>query len=150
MTSYPIGAQMYSLRDHMTDEKGIRDVLKAVKKMGALKKLVGLLPGMNKMEDKIDLDASQARLDQYKVIMDSMTMQEKDEPNLIKGKRIERIARGAGVTTADVKELLKQYNNSKKMMGAVGKDRKILSVEVGGKSSVYAFTSWFDRYLPSK
>ena len=34
MTSYPIGAQMYSLRDHMTDEKGIRDVLKAVKKMG--------------------------------------------------------------------------------------------------------------------
>ena len=80
---------------------------------------------MNKMEDKIDLDASQARLDQYKVIMDSMTMQEKDEPNLIKGKRIERIARGAGVTTADVKELLKQYNNSKKMMGAVGKDRKM-------------------------
>ena len=115
-------------RNMMTGHFTLNDMyaqMKAVKKMGALKKLVGLLPGMNKMEDKIDLDASQARLDQYKVIMDSMTMQEKDEPNLIKGKRIERIARGAGVTTADVKELLKQYNNSKKMMGAVGKDRKM-------------------------
>jgi signal recognition particle subunit SRP54 len=115
-------------RNMMTGRFTLNDMyaqMKAVKKMGALKKLVGLLPGMNKMEDKIDLDASQARLDQYKVIMDSMTMQEKDEPNLIKGKRIERIARGAGVSTSDVKELLKQYNNSKKMMGAVGKDRKM-------------------------
>ena len=99
--------------------------MKAVKKMGALKKIVGMLPGMSKVEDKIDFDASQAKLDQFKVIMDSMTKQEKDEPSLIKGKRIERIARGAGVTTHDVKELLKQYNNSKKMMGSVSKDRKM-------------------------
>lgn len=99
--------------------------MKAVKKMGALKKLVNLLPGMNKMEDKIDFDASQARLDLYKVIMDSMTVQEKEEPNIIKGKRIERIARGAGVKNSDVKDLLKQYNNSKKMMGSVAKDRKM-------------------------
>ena len=99
--------------------------MKAVKKMGALKKLVGMLPGMSKVEDKIDFDASQAKLDQFKVIMDSMTNQEKDEPALIKGKRIERIARGAGVTTHDVKDLLKQYNNSKKMMGSVSKDRKM-------------------------
>ena len=99
--------------------------MRAVKKMGALKKIVGMLPGMSKVEDKIDFDASQAKLDQFKVIMDSMTKQEKDEPSLIKGKRIERIARGAGVTTHDVKELLKQYNNSKKMMGSVSKDRKM-------------------------
>lgn len=99
--------------------------MKAVKKMGALKKLIGMLPGMNKMEDKIDFDASQAKLDQYKVIMDSMTNAEKEEPSLIKGKRIERIARGAGVKTSDVRDLLKQYDNSRKMMSSVSKDRKM-------------------------
>jgi len=99
--------------------------MKAVNKMGTIQKLVGMIPGMNKMEDKIDFDATQDRLNTYKVIMDSMTSGEKDEPNLIKGKRIERIAAGAGVQPKDVRDLLKQYNNSKKMMGSIGKDRKM-------------------------
>ncbi len=97
----------------------------AVKKMGALKKLVGLLPGFSKMEDKIDFDASQSRLDQYRVIMQSMTNEEKENPNLIKGKRIERIAKGAGVKNSDIKDLLRQYNNSKRMVSSVSKDRKM-------------------------
>ena len=109
--------------------------MKAVNKMGSLQKLMGMLPGFSKMEGKIDYDATQARLDRFKVIMDSMTKQEKDEPSLIKGKRIERIARGAGVSAGDVRELLKQYNNSKKMMGSVGKDRKMrkrMQKQMGG------------------
>ena len=77
------------------------------------------------MGDKIDYEESQKRLARYKVIMDSMTREEKDEPNLIKGKRIERIAIGAGVPASEVKVLLKQYNQSKKMMGSIGKDRKM-------------------------
>ena len=99
--------------------------MKAVKKMGALRKIVNMLPGMSKMEDKIDFDASQAKLDKYKVIMDSMTNQETEEPSLIKGKRIERIALGAGVESSEVRELLRQYNNSRKMMSSVSKDRKM-------------------------
>ncbi|MFA6869498.1 MAG: signal recognition particle protein Srp54 [Methanomethylophilus sp.] len=99
--------------------------MKAVSKMGTLKKLVGMLPGMSNMEDKIDFDASQARLAKYRVIMDSMTVQEKDEPNLIKGSRIDRIAGGAGVAPKEVRDLLKQYNQSRKMMGTVSKDRKM-------------------------
>ncbi|MCL1979268.1 MAG: signal recognition particle protein Srp19, partial [Methanomassiliicoccaceae archaeon] len=61
----------------------------------------------------------------YKVIMDSMTKKEKDEPSLIKGKRIERIAFGAGVSPQEVRGLLKQYNQSKKMIGSMSKDRKV-------------------------
>lgn len=99
--------------------------MNAVRKMGALKKLVNLLPGMSKMEDKIDFDASQAKLDKYRVIMDSMTVEEKDEPSIIKGKRIERIAVGAGVETREVRDLLRQYQNSRKMMSSVSKDRKM-------------------------
>jgi signal recognition particle subunit SRP54 len=99
--------------------------MQAMTKMGTLQKVMSMIPGMSKMEDKIDYDASQAKLSKYKVILDSMTVNEKDEPTLIKGKRIDRIAAGAGVTGHDVRELLKQYNQSKKMMGSIGKDRKM-------------------------
>ena len=51
--------------------------------------------------------------------------QEKDDPSIIKGKRIERIAAGAGVSGSDVRDLLKQHQQSKKMMGSIGKDRKM-------------------------
>ena len=54
-----------------------------------------------------------------------MTNEEKEDPSIIKAKRIERIAAGAGVTPHDVRELLKQYNQSKKMMSSFGKDRKV-------------------------
>ncbi len=97
----------------------------AVSKMGPLQKVMSMIPGMSNMEDKINYEESQKRLVKYKVIMDSMTKEEKDEPNLIKGKRIERIAAGSGVSTHEVKGLLKQYNQSKKMMGSIGKDRKM-------------------------
>ncbi|MCK9322584.1 MAG: signal recognition particle protein Srp54 [Candidatus Methanomethylophilaceae archaeon] len=97
----------------------------AVTKMGPLQKVMSMIPGMNKMEDKIDYEASQKKLAKYRVIMDSMTQYEKDEPNSIKGKRIDRIAQGSGVAGHDVRELLKQYNQSKKMMGSIGKDRKM-------------------------
>ena len=99
--------------------------MKALNKMGSIQKLLGMIPGFSKMEGKVDYDATQARLDRFKTIMDSMTREEKLNPSIIKGKRLDRIARGAGVSTGDVRDLLKQYNNSKKMMGTVGKDRRV-------------------------
>ena len=99
--------------------------MSAVGKMGTVEKIMSLIPGMSSMEDKIDYEASQKRLQVFKVIMDSMTNEEKEDPSIIKAKRIERIAAGAGVTPHDVRELLKQYNQSKKMMSSFGKDRKV-------------------------
>jgi len=129
-------------RDEIGEEDAIEEVTKnmlsgrftlgdmykqmaAVSKMGSLQKVMSMIPGMSNMDGKIDYDESQKRLFQYKVIMDSMTEDEKEEPNCIKGKRIERIAMGAGVSTQDVRGLLKQYNQSKKVMGSMGKDRKM-------------------------
>jgi len=97
----------------------------AVSRMGPLQKVMSMLPGFSNIEDKIDYEESQKRLAMFRVIMDSMTKKEKDEPNLIKGRRIERIAKGAGVSTQEVRALLKQYNQSKKMMSSMGKDRKM-------------------------
>lgn len=97
----------------------------AVGKMGPLQKVMSLIPGMSGMEDKIDYESTQRKLQVFRTIMDSMTNEEKEDPSIIKAKRIERIAAGAGVTPHDVRELLKQYNQSKKMMTSIGKDRKM-------------------------
>jgi len=97
----------------------------AVGKMGTLDKIMSMIPGMSNMEDKIDFEASQKRLEVFRTIMDSMTNEEKEDPSIIKSRRIERIADGSGVTPHDVRELLKQYNQSKKMMTSIGKNRKM-------------------------
>ena len=65
----------------------------------------------------------QGNLEKYRVIMDSMTQEEKDQPNLLKSSRIRRIARGSGVNEKDVKELLGQWNRSRKMMRGMKSDR---------------------------
>ena len=98
--------------------------MQAVGKMGTLQKVMSLIPGFSSVEDKIDYEASQKKLLIFRTIMDSMTMEEKEDPQLLKAKRIERIANGAGVSAHDVRELLKQYNQMKKTMTSVTKDRK--------------------------
>ncbi len=57
--------------------------------------------------------------------MDSMTAEEKEKPELIRSSRIKRIARGSGVENKDVKELLKYYNMTKRMMKGFSSDRKM-------------------------
>ncbi|MBI0583858.1 MAG: signal recognition particle protein [Methanomassiliicoccus sp.] len=92
--------------------------------MGPLKKLVSMLPGMPGMSDKINMEESQEKLRIFKYIMDSMTDEEMEDPKLIKSTRINRIARGAGVEGKDVRELLKQYNMSKKAVKGFMGNRK--------------------------
>ena len=99
--------------------------MEAVSKMGPLKTLMTKIPGMSKMEDKINYEESQARLKKYRVIMDSMTDAEMEDPRLIKGTRINRIAYGSGVSTHDVRELIKQYEQSKKTMKSMMGNRKM-------------------------
>jgi len=99
--------------------------MEAVSKMGPLKKVLNMIPGMNKMEDKINYEESQAKLKKYRVIMDSMTDEEMEDPRLIKGTRISRIAYGAGVDPHDVRELIKQYAQSKKTMKGMMGNRKM-------------------------
>lgn len=84
--------------------------------MGPLQKIMSMLPGIGNMQDKLDMEQSQAKLQKFKVIMDSMTDEEMEDPKIIKSSRVNRIARGAGVDTRDVRELLRQFNMSKKAM----------------------------------
>ena len=96
--------------------------MEMMSKVGTIDKLLSFLPsgmfgGMGAM-GKNQKEAMQANLDRYQVIMDSMTTYEKDEPAKIKADRIRRIARGSGWPEHEVKELLKNYKNSKNMMKA--------------------------------
>jgi signal recognition particle subunit SRP54 len=67
----------------------------------------------------------QGNLDKFRVIMDSMTTKEKDEPVKIKAERIRRVARGSGVNEKDVRELISQWNRSRKMMKGMSGNRKM-------------------------
>jgi signal recognition particle subunit SRP54 len=97
-------------------------------KIGTMDKLLSHLPdsmfgGMNNMS-RSQKQQMQNNLDQYRVIMDSMTQEEKDEPVLLKSSRIRRIARGSGVEEKAVKDLLGHWNKSKKMMRGMKGNRK--------------------------
>ena len=105
--------------------KDMYQQMEAMNKMGPLKKIMSLIPGMSKMEDKIDYDESQAKLAKFKYIMDSMTEEEQEDPSIIKASRVQRIAMGSGTSVQEVRELLKQFNQSKKAIKGMMGNRKM-------------------------
>jgi len=88
----------------------------SMKKMGPLRGLLKMIPGMsyNVPDDKMNL--AEDALKRWRVIIQSMTPKERDKPKILSSSRIRRVARGSGTTEKEVKELLTQYNNMKKMM----------------------------------
>jgi signal recognition particle subunit SRP54 len=86
-----------------------------VGKMG-FRNVIDSLPGLSGMIKEDDLDVLQGKMEKWRFIIQSMTRKEKKDPDLINDSRRKRIARGAGVTEHDIKDLIKQYNNSKTMM----------------------------------
>jgi len=102
--------------------------MEMMSKIGTLDKVMSHLPdsmfgGLSNMsvgQKKL----MQKNLEKYRVVMDSMTQEEKDDPLLLKSSRIRRIARGSGCEEKDVKDLLSQWNKSKKMMRGIKGDRR--------------------------
>ena len=94
-------------------------------KMGSLDKLMGAFPGMAGRVKDEDLATTQVRLKKFKVILTSMTDEEKTDPKLIKSSRVVRIARGSGTHPREVKELLKHFNMSRKAVKGLAGNRKM-------------------------
>jgi signal recognition particle subunit SRP54 len=96
-------------------------------KIGTMDRLMSHLPdgmfGMGSMSTG-QKKQIQKNLEKYRVIMDSMTQHEKDEPLVLKSSRIRRIARGSGVTEKEVKELMAHWNRSRKQMKMIKGNRK--------------------------
>ncbi len=99
--------------------------MEMIGKMGRFKTLLSMIPGMGGAMSDEDLRATQERLRRFKVIMDSMTHEEKINPRVVKASRVSRIARGSGTTPRDVKELLRHYNMSRKAIKGLAGNRKM-------------------------
>lgn len=95
--------------------------LEAMSKMGPLKQILQMIPGLGYSLPDDVVRVSEQRLKRFKVIMDSMTEEELEHPEIINYSRIKRIARGSGTTIKDVKELLEQYNQMKKFFKSMNK-----------------------------
>jgi signal recognition particle subunit SRP54 len=90
------------------------DQMQALKKMGPLSQVMGMLPGMSKLpvgDDQVD-----RQLPKIEAMIRSMTPQERNDPTVIKGGRRKRIAAGSGTTIQDVNKLVKQFGEVRKMV----------------------------------
>ena len=94
-----------------------REQINQVKKMGNLKDLASMIPGMGKALKDVDIPDNAFK--QTEAIIDSMTPAERERPEIINTSRRERIARGSGTQVADVNRLLKQFEQTRKMMKTV-------------------------------
>jgi signal recognition particle subunit SRP54 len=102
--------------------------MSAMRKMGPLSKIVEMIPGFGqlKMPEEM-LHVQEEKLEKWRHIMDSCTKEELEDPEIITGSRAERIAKGSGASVAEVRELVKQYGQSKKLMKMMkGKPEKMM------------------------
>ncbi|WP_306215366.1 signal recognition particle protein [Actinoplanes sp. RD1] len=108
MTSKLLGGEQFTLEDFL-------DQLIAVRRMGPIANILGMMPGMGQMKDQLaELDDS--HFDRVTAIIRSMTPGERTNPKIINGSRRARIARGSGVTVMDVNQLLNRFTEAQKMM----------------------------------
>jgi signal recognition particle subunit SRP54 len=102
--------------------------LKSMQKMGSMSSMMNMVPGMSsmKMPKGFDADKQEQKMKKWAIIIQSMTKQEKQDPQLINSSRVKRIAKGSGVTESDVRELLKSYEQMKKVMKMISGKRGML------------------------
>ncbi|QDP96323.1 signal recognition particle protein [Microlunatus elymi] len=104
---------------------GLADFLQqmqAVRKMGPLSKVFGMLPGMGELKDQI-AGIDEKEIDRIEAIIQSMTPAERDDPKILNGSRRARIAKGAGVEVSAVNNLVNKFFDARKMMSAMAGGR---------------------------
>jgi signal recognition particle subunit SRP54 len=96
--------------------------MQALKKMGPMSQMLGMLPGMSKLPiGDVQVDE---QLPKIEAIIRSMTPLERNDPTVIKGRRRQRIAAGSGTTIQDVNQLVKQFDQVRKMMRSMTGGKK--------------------------
>jgi signal recognition particle subunit SRP54 len=108
----------------MSGDFTLRDLykqLEGMQSMGALDKIVDMIPGMGDMGiSKEELQAQEENMEEWQYLMDSMTEEELENPDCIRKSRRKRIAAGAGVDEQSLRDLLQRYRQTKKMMKKMG------------------------------
>jgi signal recognition particle subunit SRP54 len=112
MAAKLMGGQDFTLEDFL-------DQMTALRRMGPLTNILGMLPGMGQMKDQL-AELDDRHFDKVTAIIRSMTPAERQTPKIINGSRRARIARGSGVTVMDVNQLLNRFAEAQKMMKQMG------------------------------
>ena len=98
----------FTFEDFLTQMQGLR-------KMGSMKKMLGMLPGMGEMREQLE-NFDEREVDRIEAIVRSMTPLERRQPKVLNGSRRSRIAKGAGVTVNDVNTLVERFGEAQKVM----------------------------------
>ena len=101
--------------------KDMENQLEMMNKMGPIQQIMKMIPGLGNQLPANASKVTEEKLETYKILMNSMTDYELENPEVIKKSRITRISRGAGLTNDDVKDLLKYYSVTKKALKGMGK-----------------------------
>ena len=109
------------LRKNQFDLEDFLDQLKMMRKMGPLTSLLGMIPGLGAQMKNVKVD--ERDLDRIEAIVLSMTKEERRRPEIIKGSRRLRIAKGSGTSVSQVNGLIKQFGQMQKLMKQVGKGK---------------------------
>ena len=107
------------LKKNKFDFEDFLKQIKAIKKMGSLSSLLGMIPGLSSQLKNAQIDDN--ALVKVEAIINSMTRKEREQPKILNGNRRKRIARGSGTTIQDVNRLVKQFDDMKKMMSKFSK-----------------------------
>lgn len=122
------------LRTRDFNLEDFRGQLDQVQKMGPIDEILGLLPGLGGLKQLPGLTVDDRQLEKVKAIITSMTPEERRYPNIINASRKKRIARGSGTKVQDVNRLLKQFDQSRRLLL-----RQYKQLEKGGKTVNFPF-----------
>jgi len=111
------------LKDQSFDLNDYLAQFESIQKMGNIKDLVGMLPGMGKLKIS-EKDIDEKEILRFKAIIQSMTPKERSEPKILNYTRKKRIAAGSGTSVQDVNKLVKNFEQTKEMMKRFGKGKK--------------------------
>jgi signal recognition particle subunit SRP54 len=108
-----LATEQFTLEDFL-------DQLQQMKKMGSMKKMLGMLPGMGQMKQQLE-NFDEREIDRTEAIIRSMTPGERRNPKVLNGSRRLRIAKGSGMTVTDVNQLVQRFEQAAKMMKTVAR-----------------------------
>jgi signal recognition particle subunit SRP54 len=103
------------------------DQLRQVKKLGSLESIVGLLPGGSEILQNADMSKSEKEFRRMEGMICAMTKQERKSPQILNAKRRQRIAKGSGVSVAELNNLLNRFSQMQQMMRKMGKFQKMVA-----------------------
>ncbi len=118
------GEAMASEKKMMSRDFNLEDFLsqlKQMKKLGPMGKVLGMVPGMGKLMEQVDMNDMEKSMKKKEAIIQSMTLKERRNVKLLNGNRRMRIAKGSGTQVADVNRLVKEFEQMAEMMKKMGK-----------------------------